>query len=132
MPLTSIISKSHTFTVLSSLADTTVLQSGEKATDVTPHLKNDQIEGDDLRECPFRVLLTSIDSTSHRFNELREQPDATVLPSGEKATDNTEFECPVKVPLIFIVSASHTFTVASKLPDTIVLPSGEKATDITA
>ena len=82
------------------------------------------------------------------------EPDTIVLPSGEKATDITQWLCAlcfsafsskeaaastgaVRFELRVggcqcLTPASHTLSVLSSEPETMVLPSGEKATDLTA
>jgi hypothetical protein len=51
------------------------------------------------------------------------------LPSGEKATDETELEWPSSLCCKAPVAASQSRTVLSLEPDTTCLPSGEKATE---
>jgi hypothetical protein len=58
---------------LSRLAETIHLPSGEKATSMTRPL------------CPFRVCSSLPDSVSQTWTVLSLLPDATSLPSGEKA-----------------------------------------------
>jgi hypothetical protein len=61
---------------------------------------------------------------------LSREPDATSLPSGEKATELTEFKCPLSgSPRGAPVAASQSLTVSSYEPDATSLPSGEKATE---
>src|SRR5262249_29041925 len=58
-------------------------------------------------------------------------PDASHLPSGEKATDKTTFECPLSVSNSCPVVASLSSTVPLRLPEASLFPSGEKATEVT-
>jgi hypothetical protein len=63
---------------------------------------------------------------------LSSEPDATSLPSGEKATELTGPEWPSSGPPYGApVAASQSRTVLSIEPDATSLPSGEKATDLT-
>jgi hypothetical protein len=63
---------------------------------------------------------------------MSSEPDATSLPSGEKATDVTESEWPLSgSPCGAPEAASQSRTVMSPEPDATSLPSGEKATDLT-
>ena len=57
--------------------------------------------------------------------------DASVFPSGEKATAVTERLCPSSVCWWAPVAASQSRTVSSSELDASVLPSGEKATAVT-
>ena len=90
---------------------------------------------------------------SHTLSVLSREPDTIVLPSGEKATDITQWLCALCFsPLssrdavasvgdaqLWVrqgigrdgVPASQTLMVLSLEPDTMVLPSGEKATEYT-
>jgi hypothetical protein len=56
------------------------------------------------------------------------RPDASCLPSGEKATAMTELAWPSSVCRAAPVAASHSLTVLSCDADASCLPSGEKAT----
>jgi hypothetical protein len=55
-------------------------------------------------------------------------PDASKLPSGEKATLVTQSVCPVRVATNAPSDTRHNRMVRSQLPDASKLPSGEKAT----
>ena len=66
-----------------------------------------------------------------RRGVLSYEADATTLPSGEKATDVTQFEWPSSVSRAAPVAASQSLTVLSYEADATTLPSGEKATDVT-
>ena len=69
---------------------------------------------------------------SHNLMVLSYDPDTMHLPSGENATDVTQFSwlsrggCSISP-----VSASHNQMVLSSDPDTMCLPSGENTTDQT-
>jgi hypothetical protein len=56
--------------------------------------------------------------------------DASVRPSGEKATDSTGRTCPRKEANSFPVLTSHSLTVRSSLAVPTLRPSGEKATPV--
>ncbi|SLM38898.1 hypothetical protein LPUS_09283 [Lasallia pustulata] len=56
------------------------------------------------------------------------EPDASCLPSGEKATAETQLEWPSRVCNVAPIAASQIRTVMSLEPDASCLPSGEKAT----
>ena len=58
-------------------------------------------------------------------------PAKTLVPSGEKATDERPYECPVKVVSTSPVAVSHILAVRSQLPVSILAPSGENATEVT-
>src|SRR6266446_1079500 len=59
-------------------------------------------------------------------------PVASVLPSGEKASDSILPRKPVSVRINFPVCASQNFTVLSLHPLAIVFPSGENVTESTS
>jgi hypothetical protein len=59
---------------------------------------------------------------------LLSDSDASVLPSGKKATAWTEPEWPFSICSTAPDLASYSLTVLSPDPDTSVLPSGKKAT----
>ena len=92
---------SHSFSVLSSLPDSTRVPSGENATEVTQS------------ECPSKVRTRAPVAASHSFSVLSELPDSTRVPSGENATEMTASECPSKVRTRAPVAASHSFSVLS-------------------
>src|SRR5277367_2600266 len=71
------------------------------------------------------------DPASHSLTVLSLYADASVLPSGEKATAMTELEWPSSVCSTAPDPASHSLTVLSYDADASVLPSGEKATALT-
>ena len=56
-------------------------------------------------------------------------PEASVRPSGEKATDTTELVWPVSVRSSSPLAMPQSFMVLSPLPEASVRPSGENATD---
>src|SRR5262245_41191014 len=68
---------SHSFTVLSVLAEAKVLPSGLQATENTSFV------------WPFRVANSLPAATSHSLIVWSQLPDARVLPSGPHATHNT-------------------------------------------
>ena len=61
---------------------------------------------------------------------LSSEADASVLPSGEKATAVTQPLWPVSVCWWVPVAGSQSRTVLSTEADASVLPSGEKATAV--
>jgi hypothetical protein len=63
--------------------------------------------------------------------QLSPEADASILPSGEKATALTLLEWPFSLCCIAPDSASHNLTVSSYEADASVLPSGEKAMALT-
>ena len=67
-------------------------------------------------------------TASQSLTVLSDDPDATTLPSGEKATDQTAFEWPLSVCSAVPVTASQSLTVSLYDPDATTLLSGEKAT----
>ena len=62
---------------------------------------------------------------------LSSEPEATSLPSGEKATLLTQLLWPSSVRRAAPVAASQSRTVLSAEPEATSLPSGEKATLLT-
>ena len=62
---------------------------------------------------------------------MSNEPEAILLPSGEKQTEKTESECPYKVLIRELSSVSQIFNVLSQEPEAIFVPSGEKQTDVT-
>jgi hypothetical protein len=68
-------------------------------------------------------------ATSHNLMVLSHAPDdASVRPSGAKATLNTESLCPLSVRTSRPLATSHNLMVWSDDPDASVRPSGAKAT----
>jgi hypothetical protein len=67
-------------------------------------------------------------ATFHTRTSPSLDPDASLLPSGEKATLWTENKWPVSISSAFPVPMSHILMVPSEVPDASLLPSGEKAT----
>src|SRR5947209_3817561 len=67
-----------------------------------------------------------------QLDRLSPLPEARVLPSGLKATDDTPSVCPLRVACSLPVATSHNLIVLSLLADANVLPSGLKATDCTS
>src|SRR5205807_311124 len=61
--------------------------------------------------------------TSHSLMVLSSLPEAKVLPSGLKATDQTT-ACPLRVIRCLPVATSHSATVSSVLAEARTLPSG--------
>jgi hypothetical protein len=78
-----------------------------------------------------RVCLWVPMAASQSRTVLSYEADATVVPSGEKATDMTESLWPLRVCLWAPMAASQSRTVLSFEADATVVPSGEKATDMT-
>ena len=62
---------------------------------------------------------------------LSNDPDATSLPLGLKATEVTFFLWPSSVCMNSFLSTSHSLMVSSEHPDAISLPSGLKAIELT-
>jgi len=58
-------------------------------------------------------------------------PEASTLPSGEKATEMTGALCPSRVKMHFPLSTSQSFIVSSWEPEARRSPIGEKATEFT-
>src|SRR6478672_12377659 len=67
----------------------------------------------------------------HSLMVLSLLAEAKVLPSGLKATLQTEFLCPVRVAMDFWGCRFHSLMVLSKLAEANVKPSGLKATLLT-
>src|SRR5205814_7781046 len=84
-----------------------------------------------VSELPFNVLCSAPVSASQSMTVRSYDPDASRLPSGENATDQTGSESPFNVLFSAPVSASQSMTVRSDDPDASRLPSGENATDRT-
>ena len=80
------------------------------------------------RGCP----ICSPDSASQRYMTLSIPPLATILESGEKATNRTWSLCPSQVCRGHSVERSHRRIVASPAPLAKYLPSGLKAKSRTA
>ena len=78
--------------------------------------------------CPLRVANTWPVDTSHNWIGPSRDPDASVFPSGEKATLNPESRFPLGKARDWPVATSHSLTVLSTDPEASVFPSGEKAT----
>ena len=76
------VAASHSFSVLSTLPDSTRAPSGENATEATQS------------ECPSKVRMSSPVAASQSFNVLSPLPESTCFPSGENATEHTASECP--------------------------------------
>ena len=57
---------------------------------------------------------------------------ASVLLSGENATDVISPVCPLSVAISFWERGSHNFTVQSSLPVAKMMPSGENAAEVTS
>jgi hypothetical protein len=70
----------------------------------------------------------ALEPESHSLTVLSYDVDASVLPSGEKATTMTIPKWPSRVYSSSPELASHSLTVLSHDPDASVLPSGEKTT----
>ena len=101
-----------------------------------------------MAEGSARTLLTAsllrILSTSHRKISPLSDPEARMLPSGEKTTESTSppddsqdtlglvFPPPESVDSSRPVATSHNLIVSSHEPEARTLPSGEKATDVTS
>ena len=75
----------------------------------------------------------SLSSTLQTLTVLSLEPEATYLPSCEKAMDQIQPVCPTKGSKTSCPLATcHTFTVQSREPEAICDPSGEKAIERTA
>ena len=79
------VAASQSRTVLSSDADASSLESGEKATDRTES------------RCPSSVCCSAPVAASQSRTVLSLDADASSLESGEKATDRTQLLCPLSV-----------------------------------
>src|SRR6476659_2211765 len=78
------LAASHSFSVLSTLPDSTCCPSGENAPDRTK------------LECPWKVCSRAPLAASHSLSVLSVLPDSTCRPSGENATEETARESPRK------------------------------------
>src|SRR5437879_2499336 len=65
---------------------------------------------------------------SHRRTVPSRQPDATLAPSGDNATRQTQFPCLPSTRLFADSFRSHSLTAPSNPPETIVRSSGPHAT----
>src|SRR5437762_2822837 len=74
------------------------------------------------------VRTREADATSQILASSRSPTDASVLPSGEKSTDQRVLEWPVSVARWDLVARSQIFTVKSLPADASNRPSGENAT----
>ena len=81
-----------------------------------------------MTESTSSVCSTAPEPASHSLTVLSSDADASVLPSGEKATALTAYKWPSSVYSTAPDPASHSLTVLSHDADASVLPSGEKAT----
>src|SRR4051794_16172599 len=70
-------------------------------------------------------------ATAHSLIVLSPLAEASVLPSGLYAMDDTPSVCPLRVAFCLPVATSHSLIVLSLLAEASVLPSGLKATDDT-
>ena len=61
-----------------------------------------------------------------------EEPEASIVPSGENATDRTHPVCPSREAIFSLVSGFHSRTPPDADPETSVFPSGENTTDKTS
>ena len=95
------VAASHTFTVLSPLAEASRWPSGLNATLLTSSV------------CPLRVRVSWPVAASHTFTVPSRLAEARRLPSGLNATLVTCSVCPLRVRVSWPVAASHTFTVLS-------------------
>src|SRR5262249_20796410 len=68
-------------------------------------------------------------ATSHSLIVLSSLAEASILPSGLKATEPTESPCDLRVACSLPVRRSHSLTQLSQLAEASVLPSGLKATE---
>src|SRR5439155_7584659 len=99
------VAESHTFSVLSWLAQTMRLPSGLYATQLTPPA------------CPLSVRISWPLSASHTFTSpalfwlIPALALMMRLPSGLNATLLTGYVCPVREKTSALLSASHTFSV---------------------
>ena len=83
---------SQTLSVWSSEPDTMVLPSGEKATELMQSLCALCFSANSSRKAASsHVSIAS--HWIHTLSDLSSEPDTTVLPSGEKATERTESLC---------------------------------------
>src|SRR5262249_7718450 len=103
---------SHTFAVLSSLAEARSFPSRLNATDRTGPA------------CPFSVAVFFPVAGSHSSTVLLFRPTASVLPSGENARHHGTFPH-LSFAISRPITGSHSRTVASFAPAASVLPSGE-------
>src|SRR5438046_1096053 len=71
-------------------------------------------------------------ATTHTLIVLSSLAEASILPSGLKATEPTESLCDLRVACSLPVRRSHSLTVVSQVAEASVLPSGLNATEHTA
>ena len=151
----------HNLIVPSPLALASVLPSGEKAAEVTdlvwPVRVLSKLPGCDIPEldtavvlparhgpavrreghgvdelcASVRVLIGGPPSTFHSRTVPSRPPLASVLSSGEKATEQTPDLWPTSVALNSPAAGSHRSTLGPSLALASVTPSGEKATEVT-
>jgi hypothetical protein len=74
------------------------------------------------------ALAVCVYRTPHSRTVPSSDPEARILPSGEKATLHTVLVCPERAHSSRPLATSHSLTVLSLAPEANVLPSGEKAT----
>jgi hypothetical protein len=120
------LATSHSLSVLSSLAESRRVPSGENATERTPTVCPSKLR----ISWPLAVsqsLILSLVSSNMTFA----LPETRHVPSGEKATDSTPSECPSKVRMSWPLTASQSLRVLSWLPESRCVPSGENATELT-
>src|SRR6185437_9735098 len=107
----SAVATSHARTVLSQLPETSVLPSGENATELT------------LPAWPWIVRRGWPLDTSHRWIVPSQHPEASVLPSGAKAIDMTKPGSSFIWPICLPVERSQRRMECSALPEASRLPS---------
>ena len=76
------------------------------------------------------VSMRTPKSTSHKHTLLSEDWEASLIPSGEKTTEQTDELWPSRAdPMAVHVSISDKHTVLSRDAEAHSLPSGEKTTE---
>src|SRR5277367_4792278 len=90
-----------------------------------PSLENDRFR---ITTSTSSVCWAAPVAESQSLTVRSDDPDATSVPSGEKATAMTQPEWPSSVCWASPVAESQSLTVWSFDPDATSLPSGEKAT----
>ncbi len=63
---------------------------------------------------------------------LSQLPEASVAPSGEKATEATVLLCPLRVCRQVPLETCHSLMSLSSLPEASICPFGEKAMEVTS
>ena len=122
---------SHSFTVLSLYAAASIVPSGENATERTSKF---------LLYSPRMAILSRVITSnsvfvrvvvSHNSTRLLSRAVASIVPSGENATEVTSpLPSPKTVAIRSFFTISHRLKVLSSDPAASIVPSGENATEV--